>query len=57
MPRQFESPQLGLFDEEEPRVVLKLAEKVALATLMQVLLREIATALANGEIGDDQDHV
>jgi hypothetical protein len=57
MTRQFESPELGLFDEDEPRVVLGPAEKVALATLMQVLLREIARALANGEIGDDQDHV
>ncbi len=53
MTRQFESPQLGLFDEDAPRVVLKPAQKVTLATLMQVLLREIATALANGEIGDD----
>jgi hypothetical protein len=57
MTRQFESPQLGLFDQDEPRVLLELAHKVALTTLMQVLLREIATALANGEIGDDQDHV
>jgi len=57
MTRQFESPQLGLFDEDEPRVVLELAQKGALATLMQVLLREVARALADGEIGDDQDHV
>jgi hypothetical protein len=57
MTRQFESPQLGLFDEDEPRVVLEPAQKIALATLMEVLLLEIATALANGEIGDDQDHV
>ena len=56
MTRQFRSPQLSLFDEDEPRVVLELAQKVALATLMQVLLREIATTLANGEIDDDQDH-
>jgi ABC-type cobalamin transport system ATPase subunit len=51
------SPQLLLFNEDEPRVVLELAQKVALTTLMQVLLREVATALANGEIGDDQDHL
>ena len=57
MTHQFESPQLSLFDEDGPRVVLELAQKVALATLMQVLLREVATALANAEIGDDQDHV
>jgi hypothetical protein len=57
MTRKFESPQLSLFDENEPRVVLELAQEVALATLMQVLLREVARALADGEIGDDQDHV
>jgi hypothetical protein len=37
--------------------VLEPAQKVALATLVQLLLREIATALANGENGDEQDHV
>jgi hypothetical protein len=57
MTRKFESPQLGLFDEDEPRVVLEPAQKIALATLVEVLLLEIATALASGEIGDDQDHV
>jgi ABC-type cobalamin transport system ATPase subunit len=57
MTRQFGSSQLRLFNEDEPRVELELAQKVALTTLMQVLLREVATALANGEIGDDQDHV
>jgi len=57
MTRQFESRQVNLFDDDEPRVVLGLAQKVALTMLMQVLLREIATALANGEIGDDQDHI
>ncbi|MCK1409954.1 hypothetical protein [Bradyrhizobium sp. 76] len=57
MTHQFENPQLGLFDEGEPRVVLEPAQKVVLAMLMQVLLREIATALASGEISDDQDHI
>ena len=57
MTHQFETPQLGLFAEDQSRVVLKPAQKVTLATLMQALLREIATALAKGEIGDDQDHV
>jgi hypothetical protein len=37
--------------------VLEPAQKVALATLVQLLLREVATALANGESGDEQDHV
>jgi hypothetical protein len=57
MTRQFESPQLSLFKEDKPRAVLEPAQKVALATLVQLLLREIATALANGENGDEQDHV
>jgi hypothetical protein len=29
---------------------------VTLAALVEALLREIATALENGEIGDEQDH-
>jgi hypothetical protein len=56
MTRQFENPQPSLFDEDEPRVELAPAEKIGLATLVKVLLLEIATALANGETGDDQDH-
>jgi hypothetical protein len=56
MTRQFETPQLSLFAEDQSRVVLKPAQKDALTKLMEVLLFEIATALANGEIGDDQDH-
>jgi hypothetical protein len=55
MRRQFEHPQANLFDE--PRVVLAPAQKTELATLVKVLLLEIATVLANGEIGDDQDHL
>jgi hypothetical protein len=55
MMRQFEHPQPSLFDE--PRVELAPAQKVELATLMKVLLLEIATTLANGEIGNDQDHL
>jgi len=56
MMRQFENPQPSVFDEDEPRVELAPAEKIGLATLVKVLLLEIATALANGETGDDQDH-
>jgi hypothetical protein len=55
MRRQFEHPQPNLFDE--PRVVLAPAQKTELATLVKVLLLEIATVLANGEIGSDQDHL
>ena len=56
MTRQFENPQPSLFDEDEPRVELAPAEKIGLATLVKGLLLEIATALANGETGDDHDH-
>jgi len=56
MTRQFENPQPSLFDEDEPRVELAPAEKIGLATQVKALLLEIATALANGETGDDQDH-
>ena len=37
-------------------VVLAAAQMVDLAALVEALLREIATAMANGEIGDEQDH-
>ena len=56
MTRQFENPQPSLIDEDEPRVELAPAEKIGLATQVKALLLEIATALANGETGDDQDH-
>lgn len=55
MRRQFEHPQPSLFDA--PRVVLAPAQKTELATLVKVLLLEIATVRANGEIGNDQDHL
>ena len=49
--------QLSLFEENEaPRVMLTTAQMVDLATLVEALLREIATALANGEASDEQDH-
>jgi hypothetical protein len=52
-----ENLQPSLFEEDEPRVELAAAQKGDLAMLVEALLREIATALASGEIGDDQDHV
>ncbi len=36
--------------------MLAAAQMVDLAAQMEALLREIATALANGEIGNEQDH-
>ena len=59
MTRQSESLQRNLFEEYEPRVDLAAAQKVDLAALVEVLLREIAAALAkaaSGGSGDDQDH-
>ena len=56
MTRQSESLQRNLFEEDEPRVELAAAQRANLAALVEVLLREIATALANGESGHDQNH-
>ena len=56
MTRQSENIQPNLFEDEAPRVVLAAAQMADLATLVKALLREIAAALANGEIGDEQDH-
>ena len=49
--------QLSLFERNEaPRVVLATAQMIEVAALVETLLREIATALANGEASDEQDH-
>ena len=57
MTRQSENLQPSLFEEDAPRIDMPVAQKVDLAVLVEALLSEIATALASGEIGDDQDHV
>jgi hypothetical protein len=56
MTRKFEKLQPCLFEDDEPSVALTATQLVDLATLVEALLREIATALTSGEIGDDQDH-
>ena len=48
------SIQPDLFEQDEPCVLPALARKEQLATLVQALLFEIAAALANGEVRDDQ---
>ena len=48
--------QPSLFDEHECPIELAAAHMVDLAALVEALLREIATALANTEIGDEQGH-
>jgi hypothetical protein len=57
MARRTEKSLPNLFDEYEPRVVLAPAQMTELAKLVELLLLEIAAALTNGEIGDDQDNV
>ena len=57
MSRRSKDLQLSLFEgNEAPHVVLATAQMVDLAALVEALLREIATALANGEASDEQDH-
>jgi hypothetical protein len=50
------SIQPDLFEQGEPRVLPVPSQKKQLAVLVEALLREIAAALASGEVGDDQDH-
>jgi hypothetical protein len=56
MTRRSENLQPGLFEEDAPRIGMPVAQKVDLAVLVEALLGEIATALASGESGHDQDH-
>jgi len=59
MTHRSENFQPSLFEAERPRVELRAAQKRELATVIEVLLREIAAALAeaaSGGNGDDQDH-
>jgi hypothetical protein len=46
----------GLFDLDEPSVVLAQVRTAQLVMLVETLLIEIAVALATGEEGDEQDH-
>jgi hypothetical protein len=46
----------GLVRAGRARILPALSQKEQLATLVEALLFEIAVALANGEVGDDQDH-
>jgi hypothetical protein len=59
MKRRPETPQPSLFDAEQPCVALTIAQESELATVTEVLLREIAAALAmaaSRESSDDKDH-
>jgi len=54
--RKPEKPQPGLFDQDEPDVVLLPTQQAQLSTLIEALFIEIAAALATGEASDEQDH-
>jgi hypothetical protein len=59
MARKSEHPQSSLFDEKPPLVKPCPARRVELASLVEVLLREIAATLINVRSGgsiDEQDH-
>ena len=56
MIRRSEKLQPSLFNEDECLIELAATQMVDLAALVEALLREIATALANAEIGDEQGH-
>jgi hypothetical protein len=59
MTQRSENLQPSLFEAERACVELPAAQKSELATVIEVLLREIAAALAkaaSGGTGDDQDH-
>jgi hypothetical protein len=48
--------QRDLFDVDDCQTSPIPAQREQLAALVEALLREIAVALAAGEVGDDQDH-
>jgi hypothetical protein len=50
------SRQRDLFDVDDHQTSPIPAQREQLAALVEALLREIAAALAAGEVGDDQDH-
>ncbi len=55
MKRNAASRQRDLFEVDERQTVPTQTEREQLAGLVEALLREIAAALAAGEVGDDQD--
>jgi hypothetical protein len=59
MTHRSENLQPNLFEAARPCVELRATQKSELAMVIEVLLREIAAALAkaaSGGTGDDQDH-
>jgi hypothetical protein len=56
MKQKAASRQRDLFDMDDYQTSPIPAQREQLAVLVEALLREIAAALAAGEVGDDQDH-
>ena len=56
MKQKAASRQPELFDVDDRQTSPNPAQREQLAALVEALLREIAAALAAGEVGDDQDH-
>ncbi len=56
MKRKAAIRQRDLFDVDDGQTSPIPAQREQLAALVEALLREIAAALAAGEVGDDQDH-
>jgi hypothetical protein len=56
MKQKAASRQPELFDVDDRQTSPIPAQREQLAVLVEALLREIAAALAAGEVGDDQDH-
>jgi hypothetical protein len=54
--RDAENLETCLLDLLPPSATLPAAQMSELAELVALLLREIAVTLANGEVGDDEDH-
>jgi hypothetical protein len=56
MKKKAASRQPDLFEVDKRQTALIPKQREQLATLVGALLREIAAALAAGEVGDDKDH-
>jgi hypothetical protein len=56
MKQKAASRQRDLFDVDDYQMPPIPAQREQLAASVEALLREIAAALAAGEVGDDQDH-
>jgi len=56
MKQKAASRQRDLFDMDDYQTSPIPVQREQLAALVEALLREIAVALAAGEVGDDQDH-